>query len=55
MTAAKSKINKLELANKQVHAELNMAKRQNRKLTKWAKAKDNVKHDLMLPDSDKEQ
>ena len=55
LAAAKIKINELELANKQLSSKLKIARRQNRKLTKRAKAKDKVEHDLMLSDSDNEQ
>ena len=55
LTAAKIKINELEPANKQLNSKLKIARRQNCKMTKRAKAKDNAKHDLMLSDSDNEQ
>ena len=55
LAAAKIKITELELANKQLHSKLKIARGQNRKLTKQVKAKDNVKHDLMLSHSDNEQ
>ena len=55
LAVAKIKINELELANKQLNSKLKIARRQNHKVTKRAKAKDKVEQDLMLSDSDIEQ